>query len=154
MQSNKILKIIIVIILAVALIYAILSMYLSQDTSLDTKFSGFGNMVAPGKKSSKSTDKLEVNMDRVLVNVRKGPYKYMKADMSFKMADESNKKALLSNMDQTRSVVLRFTSTQDSAQLATDEGKQKYKENLKKVISDNLGYRVNDVYFRNFVLAK
>jgi len=155
MESNKVLKISIGIVLVVALIYGILSMFFSGNNNLNAKFGGFGKVMAPSsKKSPKSTDELEVSMDKVLVSLSKGPYKYMKADMSFKMSDEKSKDGLLDNMSQTRNVILRFSSNQDSAKLATDRGKQQYKEDLKNVLSDNLGYQIDDIYFRNFVLAE
>ncbi len=156
MESNKVLKISIVIVMVVAVTYGILSMFLSESSNLNTKFGGFGKVMAPSssKKSPKSTDELEVSIDKVLVGMSKGPYKYMKADMSFKMSDEKSKDGLQDNMAQARNVILRFSSSQDSSQLATDSGKQKYKEDLKEVLSDNLGYQVDDVYFRNFVLAE
>jgi flagellar basal body-associated protein FliL len=157
MGSNKVLKISIGIVLVVALTYGILSMFFGNKSGTNTKFSGFGKVMVPSsrsKTSTVSTNKLDVNLDTILAPLSKGDYRYMKADISFKMSNKQNKEALMSNMSQTRNVVLRFSATRDSNKLATERGKEKYKKDLKNVISDNLGYQIDGVYFRNFVLAK
>lgn len=152
---NKILKISAVIILLVALTYLIIGTFFSSKSKSNTKFSGFGKMVSPGSKSSTiSTDKLEATIDNVLINMHTGNYKYMKADMSFKMKSSSAKEELLKNMPLIRDNILRFSSNQDSNIMATDEGKQQYKEDIKDLIYDSYGIIIDDIYFRNFVLAK
>jgi flagellar basal body-associated protein FliL len=155
LKLNNILKIIIGVIIAVALIYAIVGTFFMSDGKTNTNFSGFGNMVAPNRDSSTvSTDKLEVNVDEILINMRSGNYKYMKADMSFKMKDKSNKDALVKNMPYIRDTILRFSSNQNSNKLATSQGKQQYKQDLKDLIYESYGLSIDDIYFRNFVLAK
>ncbi|WP_024954444.1 flagellar basal body-associated FliL family protein [Sulfurospirillum arcachonense] len=152
---NKILKISALVIILVALTYLIVGTFFMKSSKTNTSFGGFGKMVAPGSTmSTKSTDKLEVSMDKILINMSKGPYKYMKADMAFKMKDESSRDELIEKMPYIRDTVLRFSSNQDSAQLATDKGKQQYKADLQNVIYDSFGIEIENVYFSDFVLAK
>ncbi len=83
-----------------------------------------------------------------------GNYKYMKADMAFKMKDENNREALVRSMPSIRDTILRFSSNQDSDKLSTPAGKQQYKEDLKDLIYESYGLAIDDIYFRDFVLAK
>jgi len=149
------LKIVIGVIVLVAVTYIIVGIFFMSDGKTNTKFSGFGEMVAPGGKSNTvSSDKLEVNIDKILINMHSGNYKHMKADMAFKMKDENNKKALVESMSSIRNTILRFSSNQDSSKLSTSVGKQQYKEDLKDLLYESYGLAIEDIYFRNFVLAK
>lgn len=126
-----------------------------KDNKSNTNFGGFGKMVAPGAKTSTvSSNKLEVSIDKILINMHSGSYKYMKADMAFKMSDKKNQEALVKNMPYIRDTILRFSSTQDSNILATSAGKQQYKEDLKELIYESYGLSIENIYFRDFVLAK
>lgn len=152
---NRILKISIVVVLCVALIYLVVATFFSTSTSVNSKFSGFGSMVSPSSGSStKGTDELEVSVDRILVNISKGEFKYMKADMSFKMKNDRNKEDLEKNMPNIRDLIIRFSSSQDGDALATDAGKQKYKKDIKEMIQDRYGHEIEDIYFRDFVLSR
>ena len=151
---EKILKITAIVILSVAAIYLIIGTFFMSGSDTNTKFNGFGQMVAPGAKiSSKSTDELEVALDKVLINMSSGQYKYMKSDMSFKMKDEKNVEQIKKSMPHIRDTILRFSASQNSDKLSTDKGKQQYKEDLKNLMYESYGLEVNDIYFRNFVLA-
>ncbi len=152
---NKILKISAIVILLVALTYMIVGTFFMNSSKTSTEFSGFGKMVSRVPNAlSRSTDELEVALDKILINLNSGEYKYIKADISFKMRDEENKDKLVNNMSSVRNAVLRFTSGLNSDILATEQGKQQYKEDLKAMLSNSFGYEVEAVYFRNFVLAR
>jgi len=152
---NNILKISIPVILLVVATYLIIGTFFMSDSKINTNFGGFGKMVAPdGKSSTVSTDKLEVSIDKILINMHSGSYKYMKADMAFKMKDEKNRDNLKKSMPQIRNTILRFSSNQDSNKLSTSQGKQQYKEDLKDLIYESYGLAIDDIYFRDFVLAK
>ena len=152
---NNILKISIAVILLVVATYLIVGTFFMSDSKTNTNFGGFGKMVKPsGKSNTVSTDKLEVSIDKILINMHSGNYKYMKADMSFKMKDEKNRDNLKKSMPQIRNTILRFSSNQNSNKLSTSQGKQQYKEDLKDLIYESYGLAIDDIYFRNFVLAK
>lgn len=152
---NNILKISIAVILLVVATYLIVGTFFMSDSKTNTSFGGFGKMVKPsGKSNTVSTDKLEVSIDKILINMHSGNYKYMKADMSFKMKDEKNRDNLKKSMPQIRNTILRFSSNQNSNKLSTSQGKQQYKEDLKDLIYESYGLAIDDIYFRNFVLAK
>ncbi len=152
---NKILKIVIGVIILVTITYLIVGTFFMSSGKTNTNFGGFGNMVAPsGKSNTVSTNKLEVSIDKILINMHSGPYKYMKADMAFKMVNGANKDSLVKNMPYIRDTILRFSSNQDSSKLATSAGKQQYKQDLKDLIYESYGLEIEDIYFRDFVLAK
>jgi len=152
---NNILKVIIAVIVLVTITYVIVGTFFMSDGKTNTNFGGFGKMVKPGGKSNtQSSNKLEVSVDKILINMRSGPYKYMKADMSFKMKNSKNKDALVDNMPSIRDTILQFSASQDSSKLATSQGKQQYKQDLKDLISESYGVQIDDIYFRDFVLAK
>jgi len=153
-MGKIILRVSLIVVLLVAIIYIIVGALFQHDVKTNTQFSGFGKMVAPSTKTnSTSTDKTEVSLDKVLINMRSGQYKYMKADMSLKMQDVKNADQVKNNMSSVRETVLQFSSRQNSDNLTTDKGKQQYKENLKNVLNDTYGIQIQDIYFRNFVLA-
>ena len=152
---NKILKISGVVVLLVAITYLIVGTFFMSDNKTNTQFGGFGKMVKPsGNSNTVSTNKLEVSIDKILINMHSGNYKYMKADMAFKMKDENNREALVRSMPSIRDTILRFSSNQDSNKLSTPAGKQQYKEDLKDLIYESYGLAIDDIYFRDFVLAK
>lgn len=152
---NKIFKISAIVVLLVAITYLIVNTFFISNNKINTSFGGFGKMVAPGGKSNTvSSDKLEVSIDKILINMHSGPYKYMKADMAFKMKNENNRDALIKSMPSIRDTILRFSSNQDSNKLSTPAGKQQYKEDLKDLIYESYGLAIEDIYFRDFVLAK
>jgi len=150
---EKILKISAVVILVVAIIYLIVGTFFNSSAKTSTEFGGFGQMVS-SKVGSRSTDKLEVALDKVLINMISGQYRYMKADISFKMKNEKDTEQLKKNMTYIRDTILRFSASQDSDKLSTDEGKQQFKKDLKDIIYESYGLEIEQIYFRNFVLAQ
>lgn len=154
---KKVLKISLIVVLAVIIIYLIVGLFFLSDNKSSGKYQNFGNVVAPGsssiKGSTNSTDKLDVNLDKILINLRSGQYQYMKADMTFHMSDDSQKELLLQNMPRVRDTILRFSAMQDSDKLATPAGKEEYKKKVQDLLYNEYGYKIDAVYFRNFVLA-
>lgn len=153
-ELSKILKISAIVVLAVAIVYLIVGMFFLGENK-SSEFGTFGKVVKPGQQRSvSSTDELEVNLDKVLINMRSGKYKYMKADMSFKMKDSTHKKALIKNMPRIRDAILRYSASKDSDKMITPEGKEQFKKDVQDIIYDNYGYQIDAIYFRNFVLAQ
>ena len=150
---NKILKISAIVILAVAIVYVIVATFFASNVKTNSNYKAFGSMVSSSCTSTTSTDELEVDMDKILINLHNGPYRYMKADISFRMKDENNKENIEKAMVHVRDAILRYSSVQDSSILATPDGKEKYKEGLKDMLYNTFGFEVDGVYFRNFVLA-
>lgn len=154
---KKVLKIALIVILAVVIIYLIVGLFFLSDNKSSGKYQSFGSVVAPGSSAlrgnTSSTNKLEVNLDKILINLRSGQYQYMKADMTFHMNDKNQKEKLIQNMPRVRDAILRFSATQDSDRLATPAGKEEYKKRVQDLLYNDFGYKVDAVYFRNFVLA-
>ncbi len=155
MNGTKVLKISIAVIISVALIYFIVYIFIYGDKSTSANYKKFGQTVARSDNSSSTlgTDPTEVPLDGILINLRGGKYKYMKADLSLKMNSVSEKKDIEKNISYIRDLVLRYSATKNSDELETEKGKEKFKQELKDIIYDKFGYEVEAVYFRNFVLA-
>lgn len=155
MYTKKIFKISLIVALSVALIYIIVATFFSNDSKM-SEFSNFGNTVMPTRVNTKttSTDKTELALDKILVGLSSGSYKYMKADISLNMKNENGKKALEADLAGVRNIIIRFSATRDGSALATNAGKEQYKADVKAMIKDVYGYDVENVYFRDFVLAQ
>ena len=154
MNVLKVLKISLAVIILVALTYFIIDTFLYGDKQTKANFQKSSSFMAgASKKSTEGTDKSMAAIDGVTITLNGGKYHYMKADMSFKMKNSDDKKALEKNIDDVRDLLLRYTSKQNGNLLATDKGKEAYKEKLKDIIYQTFGYKIEDIYFRNFVLA-
>ena len=154
MNGLKALKISVIVVVLVAIVYFIIGIFLHGDEQTKQNYRKFSEYVASRtNKSTVGTDKTEVPLDGVVITLNGGKYHYMKADMSFKMKSVSDKKALKKDIKDVRDLVLRYTSAQNSDRLITAKGKLEYKNKLKKEIYHTFGYEVEDIYFRNFVLA-
>jgi len=154
MNALKVLKISLVVIVLVVLTYFVVDKFLYGDKQSKNNFQKSSNFMGhSSKKSTEGTDKNMAAIDGVTITLNGGKYHYMKADMSFKMKNSDDKKALEKNIDDVRDLLLRYTSRQNGNLLATDKGKKAYKEKLKDIIYQTFGYKIEDIYFRNFVLA-
>ncbi len=154
MNGIKALKISIVVIIIVALIYLVVGMFLGGGGDRKDKFQNFSHRVAgTPKTSTEGTDKTMAALDGIVITLGGGKYHYLKADFSLKMKNREDKKSLEKNIDDVRDLILRYTSVQNSDKLDTQKGKEEYKQNLIKAIYHTFGYEVEDIYFRNFVLA-
>jgi flagellar basal body-associated protein FliL len=152
---KKVLKISFIVILVVAIIYLIVGLFFLDNSKTSTNYGAFGKVVSSGAKGSiRSTDALEVGLDKILINMRSGKYRYMKADMTFRMADEDQKEAILKNMPRIRDTILKFASSLDSDIMITPEGKENFKKELQNLIYNEYGHKIDAIYFNNFVLAQ
>ncbi len=154
MNSMKILKISLMVILLVAVVYVVVDMFFKSSNQTRENFSKFSQSVArQAKKSTEGTDKTMVPLDGIMITINGRKYHYMKADMSFKMKNTEDTKILEKNIDDVRDLILRYTALKGSDKLDTDKGKEAYKATIKNLIYHTFGYEVEDIYFRNFVLA-
>ncbi|MDD3324052.1 MAG: flagellar basal body-associated FliL family protein [Sulfurospirillaceae bacterium] len=144
-MDSRIFKIALSVFLSVVLIYVIVDVFF------------YGNKQASSFSKAKvndiSTDPMEARMDKILVNTRGKKFKYVKVDMSFEMRDKDQKEDLMNNMQQVRTLILNYTSKLDADKLMSEQGKEEYKKEIITMLYDNFGYRIEAVYFRNFVLA-
>ncbi len=155
MTAKKVFKIALAVLVAVAVIYTMVYFFIYGDKTTSANYQNFANSVSNGNSriSTYGTDKNLVPLDRILINLSGGKYKYMKADLSFKMSSEEEKERLKKNISYVRDLVLRYSATKNSDDLETAEGKEQFKRELKSLIYDKLGFEIKDIYFRNFVLA-
>ena len=146
MNSKRIIQIILLVIASVGFVYMIYGTFFKEGPR-------FGK--ATFSKSLKvSTDPLEVALDSIVINLGKGPYSYLKVEISLKAYDSLGKKDIDQNSALVRRLILQLSSQQDGNELATDQGKQAFKREIQEVLNDQLRLNVEAVYFRNFVLAR
>ena len=145
MERNKVSKIVMGIIIAVTLTYIIYGTFFKSGPNF-----GFNSMSI----SKVSTDPLEVALDNMVINLGKGQFSYVKAEFSIKTGSKSSSKVLSQNREGVRRLILSILSRQDGDELVTDKGKQMLKKLISESINEQIGIQVEDVYFRNFVLAK
>jgi len=154
MNGMKALKISLVVVALVALTYFIVDTFMYGDKQTKDNFHKFSQHVAHKRdKATEGTDKTEVSLNGIVINLGGGRYHYMKADISLKMRNRNDKRGLEKKINDVRKLVLRYTSVQNSDKLATPQGKAEYKDRIKKIIHKTFGYDVEDIYFRSFVLA-
>jgi flagellar basal body-associated protein FliL len=155
MNGIKALKISVLVVIVVALIYTIVNVFMYGDKQTSANYKKFGQSVVRDQKTStEGTDPSDLAVDGILINLRGSQYSYMKADMTIKMKNKSDKKKLEKNIEKVRDLILRYSSTKSGNVLATPKGKEEYKNALKEMISDTFGYDIDAIYFRNFVLAQ
>ena len=155
MNEMKALKISALVVVLVALIYLIVKVFIYGDSGTKVNYQKFGKSVARNKKiSTEGTNPADVAIDGILINIGGNQYQYMKSDMTFKMKNKSDKKAIEKNIQAVRDLILRYTSTKKGSSLVTQQGKQEYKKELINLIYRSFGYEVQAIYFRNFVLAQ
>ena len=146
MSTKRLLQIIMTVILSVAFVYLVYGTFFKDGPR-------FGKATSLGKNEV-STDPLEVPMDQIIINLGKGSYSFLKAELSLKAHDRTGAKQIIENSEMIRRLVLNIAARTDGEELATDRGKQEFKQELIKSINDQLGLNVQAIYFRNFVLAK
>lgn len=146
MNGKRVLKITLIVLASVAFIYLVYGTFFKDGPR-------FGTATSLGT-SKVSTDPLEVPLDQIIINLGKGPYSFLKAEISFKAYNSSGKDLIVENSEMVRRLVLNLASRTDGTELATDRGKQEFKQSLIKAVNEQLGLNVEAVYFRNFVLAR
>ncbi|WP_331774903.1 flagellar basal body-associated FliL family protein [Sulfurospirillum sp. 1612] len=156
MKKIRIVQVSVTIVVLVFVAYYMVQ-YFQKSKQVNATFSGgFGHSATSNmsKRSTYGSDPTEVALDGILINLKSGQYRYMKADMTFKMKDQADKDLLEKNMKKVRDLILRYSSSLDSSQLSREPEREAYKKELKKLIYQTLGFDVQNIYFRNFVLAQ
>lgn len=105
------------------------------------------------KVTNISTDPKELNIDTIFINIRSDKYKILKADIALKMKHNNDKKALQSNMNNVRNVLLQHLATMDANKIDTPKGKEALKDELIKVLEDAFGYEIETIYWKNIILS-
>ncbi|MDX1808726.1 MAG: flagellar basal body-associated FliL family protein [Sulfurospirillaceae bacterium] len=155
MNKMKILLIFLLVVFLAIVTYIAIFVYQQGGMTPNKNYTNFANAVSAKLKiPTLGTDPTEAALNGVLVTLRGGQFGYMKADITFKMKNESDEKKIEKNMQAVRNLVLQYTSTLDSTRLMYPNQREQYKSDLKKIIYKTFGYEVEDIYFRNFVLAQ
>ena len=149
MFNEKLLKISLVFIVFLLIAGFITLNYLIDDSKKPMYTSSPTTM----KVSNVSTDTKELNLDTIFINVRSEKYKILKTDIAFKMKNESQRKALQSNMESVRNAVLQYLNTMDANGLEKPSGKERLKEELIDMIQEKFGYQIETIYIKNFLLS-
>ena len=149
MFNEKLLKISLAFIVFLLIAGFITLNYLMDDSKKPMYTSSPTTM----KVSNVSTDSKELNLDTIFINVRSEKYKILKTDIAFKMKNESQRKALQSNMESVRNAVLQYLNTMDANGLEKPSGKERLKEELIDMIQEKFGYQIETIYIKNFLLS-
>jgi len=146
MGGYKVGKIALVVVIVVAMTYLIYGTFFKEGPRF-----GVGAKPASARLS---TDPLETGLDQILINLSKGPYSFLKAEIAVKAGNRAAKAEVDRLREPLRRLVLHIASAEDGDVLATPQGKEQFKERIKQEARQQLGLELEGVYFQNFVLAR
>jgi flagellar basal body-associated protein FliL len=96
----------------------------------------------------------EIGLEQILINLGKGQYSYLKAEISVEAPSKAETKNIKQNKELLRRLILQLASREDGDVLSTPAGKEAFKERIRDEAQNQLGLNLNAIYFRNFVLAE
>lgn len=105
------------------------------------------------KANNLSTDPKELNLETIFINIKSEKYRILKVDMAVRMKSASDKKALEKNMESVRNVLLQYLASMDANRLSSQRGKDDLKEDLADVLESSFGYKIDTIYWKNFILS-
>jgi len=138
--------------IAVAIIYLIYGAFFKENSQSNQSMFGF----TPQTKSEPKpiTNSNEVGLEQILINLGKGDFRFLKAEISVEGPSKSDTKNIQKNKEALRRMILSLASHEDGNILATPSGKEAFKDKIVNESRVQLGLKINAVYFRNFVLAE
>lgn len=150
MSGYRVGNIALIVAIAVAFIYIIYGAFFKESSG--TSMFSF----APSNRSEPKpiVNPNEVGLEQILINLGKGDFRFLKAELSVEAPSKSETKNILKNKESLRRLILQLASREDGNVLATPNGKEAFKELIKNEAKNQLGLNLNAVYFRNFVLAE
>jgi flagellar basal body-associated protein FliL len=146
MNAYRASKIALVVALVVLMIYTIYGAFFKDGPQ-------FG-LAINGSPKKESTNPLETNLNQILINLPQGEFGYLKAEIAVTSSSKEGKKNVEAYQEGLRRLVLQIASREDGDALATPEGKAQFKARIKEAARQEMGIELEDVYFRNFVLAR
>ncbi|MBE0495585.1 MAG: flagellar basal body-associated FliL family protein [Campylobacterales bacterium] len=146
MGGYRVSKITIFVILAVSIVYLIYGTFFKEGPRF-----GVGAMPSSVRGS---TDPLETGLDQILINLSKGQYSFLKAEIAVKAENRAAKAEIDRLREPLRRLVLNIASKEDGEILATPQGKEQFKARIIQEARQQLGLELEGVYFQNFVLAR
>ena len=147
MNAYRASKIALAVALSVLLIYVIYGTFFKDGPKQ------FG-LAINGAPKKESTNPLETNLDQILINLSQGQFSHLKAEIAVTSGSKQSKKDVEEYKEGLRRMVLLIASKEDGDALATPEGKAQFKARIKEEARRQMGIELEDVYFRNFVLAR
>jgi len=152
MSNYRVGNIALIVAILVALIYIIYGTFFKQTFSSSSSMFSF----APPNRSAPKpiTNPNEIGLDQILINLGKGDFRFLKAEISVEAPSKNDAKEAQKNKEALRRMVLHLASQEDGTILATPAGKEAFKERIISEARMQLGLRLSGVYFRNFVLAE
>jgi len=146
MGGYRVSKIVAMVLLLVAVVYLIYGTFFKEGPRFGT-----ANLAS---KSRVSTDPLETGLDQILINLSKGQYSFLKAEIAVKAPNAAAKAQIDRHREPLRRLVLMIASEEDGDALVTSQGKEQFKQRIIKEAQAQLGLTLEGVYFQNFVLAR
>lgn len=155
MNKIKILLIFLVVVILALILYLAISTYQRGGMTPNKNYINFAQAVSTKLKvPTLGTDPTEAALDGVSANLRGGRFGSIQADITFKMKNKSDERKIEQNMQAVRNLISKYTSTLDSTRLMYPSQREQYKKDLIKIINQTFGYEIENIYFRNFVLAQ
>jgi flagellar basal body-associated protein FliL len=152
MSGYRVGNIALIVAIMVAFVYIIYGSFFKESTKSSSSMFSF----APSSKTEPKpiTNPNEVGLEQILINLGKGEYRFLKAEISVEAPSKNDVKQIQKSQEALRRMVLHLASQEDVNALATPSGKEAFKARIIKEAETQLGLRLNAVYFRNFVLAE
>ncbi|MCK9546457.1 MAG: flagellar basal body-associated FliL family protein [Sulfurospirillaceae bacterium] len=140
-----------IIVIVIYLIYGSLA---SENPLRKTKAFDFASDKNPRRVLQEVVNPLEVPLDQIMINLGKGDYRVLKATFSVEAHNEHEVSKIRANEEALRRIILNVASSEDGNKLATDKGKEEFKDKIINSARSSLGLNIRYLHFRNFVLAK
>ncbi len=145
------------IALAVAIIviitYAIYGSFFKENPLRNNRaFGTTGQEIRPSLRKIVNPD--EVALEQILINLGKGDFRFLKAEISVEGETKVEVQKIKDNHEALRRLVLHIASKEDGNLLATPNGKEAFKSRIIQDAKTRLGLNISYIHFRNFVLAE
>lgn len=152
MSGYRVGNIALFVAIVVAIVYIIYGAFFKEGIKSSSSTFSF----APQAKSEPKPiiNPNEIGLEQILINLGKGHYSYLKAEISVEAPSKAETKNIKQNKELLRRLILQLASREDGDVLSTPAGKEAFKERIRDEAQSQLGLNLNAIYFRNFVLAE
>ena len=131
MGGYRVSRTVAIVLLLVAVVYLIYGTFFKDGPRFGT-----ANLAS---KSRVSTDPLETGLDQVIINLSKGQYSFLKAEIAVKAPNTAAKAQIDRHREPLRRLVLMIASEEDGDALVTSQGKEQFKQRIIKEAQAQLG---------------
>lgn len=153
MTGYRVGNIALAVAIAVIVVYMIYGSFIKENPLRQTnKMFGVVGKSKPTLREIVNPD--EVALEQILINLGKGDFRFLKAEISVEADNKSEAKKIKDNNEALRRLILFIASKEDGNRLATPSGKDAFKKRIIEDSRSKLGLNISSIHFRNFVLAE